>query len=151
IEPRIDLAEGLGLGYARSERSAPLLEDGLQPLAQDFALRSGLETEIADQATAIPFGVGQYAADDVQIAPQSLAGGEGLVVHGLSDRPLEVCEIAVQYLLGERLLGPEMIRERAVRSASGCADIAHGRPLVSRPEHHFEAGVENVFSERRLH
>jgi hypothetical protein len=52
------------------KRSAPLLEDCLQTLAQEFALSSGRKTEVADQATAIPSGACQYAADDVQIALQ---------------------------------------------------------------------------------
>src|SRR5215470_15006900 len=62
IESGIDFTCGLGLGDAQGKRSPPFLEYCLQPLAQEFALR-GLETEIADQATAIPFGVCQHPAD----------------------------------------------------------------------------------------
>ena len=71
IECGIDLTCGLRLGDARSKRCTPFVEYCLQPLAQEFALRA-LKTEIADQATAIPFGAFQFAADDVQIPLQSL-------------------------------------------------------------------------------
>jgi len=69
IEPRIDFTGGLGLGNARSKRSTPFLKYCLQPLAQEFALRA-LQTEIADQATAIPFVVCQHTANNVQIPLQ---------------------------------------------------------------------------------
>src|SRR5258708_29978928 len=95
IERCIDFASGLSLGDARGKRSAPFLEYFLQPLAQQFALRGGLKTEITDQATAMPFGVCQYAADDVQILLQPLSGGKGLVVQSLFDEYLEVSKIAV--------------------------------------------------------
>jgi hypothetical protein len=124
----------------------PFLKDCLQPLAQEFALRGGLNTEIADQATAIPFGSCQYAADAVQVALQSLPGRKGLVVQSRSDRSLEVGKIAVQHFPGKGLLGAEVIGEGTVRSASGCTDIPHRRPLVSGVKHHLEAGVENVFA-----
>jgi hypothetical protein len=42
-------AEGLRFADARSKRSAPLLEDCFQSLAQEFALRGSLKTEIADR------------------------------------------------------------------------------------------------------
>jgi len=85
IERRIDFTSGLSLGDARGKRSAPFLEYCFEPLAQEFALRGGLKTEIADQATAIPFVICQYAADDVQIALQSLPGSKGPVVQGFFD------------------------------------------------------------------
>ncbi len=112
IEHGIDFTGGLSLGNAGGKRSAPFLEYCLQPLAQEFALR-GLKTEIADQATALPFVVCQNAADDVQIPLQSQPGGKGLVLQGLCDISLEVSEVAVQYFLGERLLGAEVIGEGA--------------------------------------
>ena len=59
----------------------------LQSLAQELALRAGLKTEIADQATAIPFGACQHAADDVQIPLQTLPGGKGLVAQSLLTEP----------------------------------------------------------------
>ena len=78
--------------------ASPFLEYCFQPLTQEFALVGGLKTEIADQATAIPFVVCQYAADDVQIPLQSLPGSKGLVVQSLFDNRLGVSKIAVSIL-----------------------------------------------------
>src|SRR5215471_5743317 len=147
IEPRIDFTGGLRLGDARSKRSTPFLEYCSQPRAQEFALRA-LKTEIADQATAIPFVVCQHAANNVQIPLQSLPGGKGLVFQSLFDESLEVSKVAVQYFLGKRLLGTEVIGEGAQRNLSGFADIAYARARVSRSEHHLEAGAEKVFAKR---
>jgi hypothetical protein len=109
IECRIDLTCGLSRGDAGGERSAPFLEDRFQSLAQEIALRGGLKTEIADQATAIPIGVCQHAADDVQIPLESLPGSEGFVVQSYFDIPLEVRKVAIEYFFGERLFGMEVI------------------------------------------
>ena len=64
------------------------LEYCFQSLAQEFALGGSLKTEIADQATAMPFGVFQYVADEVQIPLQSLSRSKGLVVQNLLDHRL---------------------------------------------------------------
>nr|WP_211256151.1 hypothetical protein [Edaphobacter aggregans] len=131
----------MSLGDAGGKRSTPLLKDGLEPLAEEFALGGGLETEIADQAAAIPFVGFEEAADDVEIALQALPGSEGVVAQSVFDVPLEVGKVAIQHLLGKCLFGTEVIGEGAVRSASGCADVAYARPVVSRLEHDLEAGV----------
>src|SRR6266852_4990511 len=145
IEHGIDFTCGLSLGNAGGKRSTPFLEYCLQPLAQEFALRA-LQTEIADQATAIPFVVCQHTANNVQIPLQSLPGVKGLVFQSLFDESLEVSKVAVQYFLGKRLLGAEVIGEGAQRNLSGLADIAYACSRVSRSEHHLEAGVEKVFA-----
>jgi hypothetical protein len=128
------------------KRNVPFLEYCFQSLAQEFALVGGLKTEIADQATAIPFGVFQYAAEEVQIPLQSLPGSNGLIVQSLFDHCLGVSKIAVQYFLGKRLFGAEVIGERALRNTSGRADIAHTRPLVSQSKHYLHAAFKNSFA-----
>src|SRR5260370_6012977 len=75
-------------------------------------------------------------------------GSEGVVVNSLCEHPLEVSKIAVQYCLGKRLLGAEVIGEGAQRNTSGFADIAYSRPCVSRSKHHLEAGIKKVFDRR---
>src|SRR4029453_14209103 len=95
---------------------------------EHLALRGGLEAEIADQAAAIPSSGREHTDDDVQRAPQALPRGERLVVERLLDGPLEIGEIAVQHLPGERLLGAEVIGEGALGSARGGAAVPNRRP-----------------------
>jgi hypothetical protein len=146
IERCIDFTGVLRLGDAGGKWNAPFLEDRLQPVAQEFALRAGLKAEITNQAPAIPFIAFQFSADDVQKPLQPLPGGKRLVVQSLTDKLFGVGEKTVEYFLSKRFLGTEMISEGTVRSPGGCADIAYRSPLVSRAEHHLQAGIENVFA-----
>ena len=108
-------------------------------------MRGSLKTEIADQATQIPFTICRYAADNVQIPLQALPGSQRFVVQSLFDKLFGACKIAVQDFLGKSFFGTEMIGEGAQRNSSRFADIAHTRCRVARSKHHFEASVEKVF------
>src|SRR5262249_39394689 len=46
----------------------------------------------------------------------------------------------------EILLRPEMVREGALRRASGRDDVAHGAADIARMKHHLQARIENVFA-----
>jgi len=99
IECRINLTKVLRLGDAGGKRRTPLLKDGLKPLAQELALRRGLNAEIADQTAAIPFVAGKTAADDLQVPLQAPTGCEGLIAKCASHSDLDVVEVAVENLL----------------------------------------------------
>src|ERR1700721_1187669 len=95
IEAGINFTGLLRFGDARGKRHAPFLENRIQPLAQEFALRAGLKAEISNQAAAFPSLTFQLSADDVQIPPEPLPGSKRLVVQSLADMPLGISEEAV--------------------------------------------------------
>lgn len=70
---RIDLPHGLRLRNTRCERGASLVENFLQSLAEEVALRTGFQAEVADQAAAAPLIAFQPPADDLQVAFEVLS------------------------------------------------------------------------------
>src|SRR5262249_51943603 len=130
IERRVDFTDALSLGNAGGKWSAPFLEYCLQPCAQTLALIAGLETEVADQAAAIPFVARQHIADDVQVPFQPLPGGKRPVVQRLFDKGFGAGKISVQHFLGKCLLGAEMIGEAALRNTGCRTNITHTRTVV---------------------
>ena len=77
---------------------------------------------------------------------QSLPGSEGPIVQSVFDEPSETHKISVEHFLGKRFLRLEVIGERALRNASGRADIPDARRLIASTEHDLETGFENGFA-----
>ena len=95
-----------------------------------------LKTEIADQATKVPFAICRVPGDDVQVALQPLPRGQGLIVQGLFDKLFGAREIAIEDLSGKGLFAAKMIGEAALRRASAGADVTHSRRLVAYSKHY---------------
>ena len=123
-----DLARRLPFRDACGEWRAPFGEDLGEPCPQHLALRRGLEAEIADQAAAGELGLGEAVRDDVEIAPQALAGAKIAIVQRLGDQPLRVVEIEIEHLARELLLRAEVVGERALGALRLGDDVAHPCP-----------------------
>src|SRR5882762_918817 len=91
-----DVAGGLRLGDASREGGPPLREDFDQAGAQHLAVGNGLEAEIADQTATGEAVGGKPPGDDVEIASQSLARRQALVVKRLGDEAQRALEVAVK-------------------------------------------------------
>jgi hypothetical protein len=68
------------------EGRAPLGEDFRQPRPQHLALWRGLETKIANQATATELGPREPARNDVEIASEAVPRAKAAIVQHLHDR-----------------------------------------------------------------
>ena len=69
-----------------------------EPCAQHLALRGSLETQVADEAAAAELRGDNSVGDDVEIAPETLAGAKAAIFEQLGDRPFDVIEIEVEHL-----------------------------------------------------
>src|ERR1700733_14027671 len=110
-----DFASPLRFGDAGREGRPPFGEDLGEPVPQLLALRRGLQTEIAYEATPAELGLDKAIGDEVKIASQALARATVCVVQHFGDEPLEVDEIKVEHLAREFLLRTEVVGERALR------------------------------------
>src|SRR5262249_38206526 len=102
--------------------------------------------EIADETTAAVLGAGKPLGDDVEIAPQALAGRAGGVPKRLSDEALQILEIKVEHLARELLLPAKMVGERARRRWRLGDNVAHPCPDIAFAEHDLEASFEDAIA-----
>src|SRR6266446_7895155 len=149
-EGRGDVAGGLRLGDASRKGGPPLREDFNQAGAQHLAMGDGLEAEIADQTATCEAVGGKPRGYDVEIASQSLAGRQALVIKRLGNEALRVLEVAVKNLAREDFFRPKMVGEGALGGLRLSHDVAHARPDISLAKHHLKAGVEDLVAQRWL-
>ena len=72
-------------------------------------MRTGLKTEVADQASDHPAIPLELVRDDVEIALQPLARCESFIVERFADQSFQVVEVLVEHFQSEGLFRPKMV------------------------------------------
>src|SRR5207302_3226170 len=140
----------LSLRDARGEGFTPLREDPGEMRPQGFAIRRDLQAQVPDQASQRPlFGL-ELSRDDIEVASNPTPRRERTIAQRRLHDFLEVVEIPLQHLARERLLGPEVVRERPLWSAGFGHNVANAGAAIAALEHDLAARVEKLFAMRLL-
>ena len=139
IETRIDFAGPLSRGNARCEQRAPFFKNCVESFAQNIAVRTGLKTEVANEASGHPAIALELVGDDFEIAFQALTRSKIRIAERFVDESFQVIEVAVEHFDSKGLFRTKMIGERTLGSAGRRANIAHARGMITGSKHHGQA------------
>src|SRR5207249_8777747 len=120
---------------------APFFKNCVESFAQKIAVRTGLKTEVANEASGHPAIALKLVGDDLEIALQAFTRSQIRIAERFVDESFQVIEVAVEYFDSKSLFRTKMIGERTLRSARGGTDIADASGMITGAKQDAHAGL----------